>query len=72
MIQVFYDGGFVTIKDGLLSFNPSPDKVALSSLPTYQRRLARLQAEKLLLKSDQRRLTNWVYKQLTNTWIKGV
>jgi single-stranded-DNA-specific exonuclease len=72
MIQVFYDGGFVTIKDGLLSFNPSPDKVALSSLPTYQRRLARLQAEKLLLKSDQRRLTNWVYEQLTNTWIKGV
>lgn len=72
MIQVFYDGGFVTIKDGLLSLNPSPDKVALSSLPTYQRRLARLQAEKLLLGSDQRRLTAWVYEQLKNTWIKGV
>lgn len=72
MIQVFYDGGFVTIKDGLLTLNPSPDKVALSSLPSYQRRLARLQAEKLLLTSNQQQLISWVYEQLKNTWIKGV
>lgn len=72
MIQVFYDGGFVIIKDGLLSLNPSPDKVALTALPTYQRRLARLQAEKCLLASDQQRLTEWVRTQLKNNWIKGV
>lgn len=72
MIQVFYDGGFVTIKDGLLTINSSPDKVALTSLPTYQRRQARIQAEKLLLTSDQQRLISWVYEQLRDTWIKGV
>lgn len=72
MIQVFYDGGFVTIKDGLLTINPSPDKVALTSLPTYQRRQAKIQAEKLLLTSDQQQLISWVYEQLRDTWIKGV
>ncbi|GMA47211.1 single-stranded-DNA-specific exonuclease RecJ [Tetragenococcus muriaticus] len=60
MIQVFFDLGFVTIKDGMMNQVESPKSQALSESQTYQKRLSKIKTEEFLLLSDLPTLKHWL------------
>ncbi|AYW48530.1 single-stranded-DNA-specific exonuclease RecJ [Tetragenococcus osmophilus] len=60
MIQVFFDLGFVTIKDGMMNQVQNPKPHALSESQTYQKRLSKIKTEEFLLLSDLPTLKHWL------------
>lgn len=64
VIQVFSEAGFVTIKGGVLSLQPTSGKTDLKQTTRYQRQLARYQAEKTLLYDDAATVAQWILRCL--------
>lgn len=58
--QVFLDLGFVSIENGVITYNSNPMKRELTDSPTYQERLNRIQVEKTLYYSNYEELRNWI------------
>ena len=63
MIKVFFELGFVTIEDGLMSKVESPITTPLTKSHEYQLYLKRIEMEKLFVYSDIRQVEQWVLQQ---------
>lgn len=63
MIKVFFELGFVTIEDGLMSKVESPETTPLTNSKAYQLYLKRIEMEKLFVYSDIRQVEQWVLQQ---------
>ncbi|RLL47987.1 single-stranded-DNA-specific exonuclease RecJ [Oceanobacillus piezotolerans] len=57
--QVFFELGFVTITNGVISLNPNPDKRDLSDSIIYRERLNKMELEKVLYYSNYDDLKRW-------------
>lgn len=62
MTKVFLELDFVTMKDGIVTINPSPKKKELTESPTYKKRLELIQMEKTFLYSSYQELKNFFGK----------
>ena len=60
MLQVFFDLGFVRIERGLITAELQPEKHALESAPSYQKRLAKIEMEKQLVYSTFTEVKDWL------------
>ncbi len=56
ILQVFNEAKFVKIENGLMNSLPSPAKVALETMPSYQKFLAKRELEKDLIYSTTAQL----------------
>lgn len=65
MINVFFEAGFVTIEDGVLTLVPAPAPHPLQTTPTYRQQAARFEVGQVLLLSSPARLTTWATQLLT-------
>ncbi|MGY3778234.1 single-stranded-DNA-specific exonuclease RecJ [Isobaculum melis] len=63
MIHVFFEAGFVTIDDGILNIVEAPDKKELTEMPSYEKRIKKMEAERLLVYSNYQDLVAW-FQQL--------
>lgn len=64
MISVFFEAGFVTIKDGVMNIVPNAEKKELTESVTYQNRLKKIAAEEALIYSRFTELETWLKQQL--------
>lgn len=64
MISVFFEVGFVTIKDGVMNIVPNAEKKELTESTTYQNRLKKIAAEEALIYSRFTELETWLKQQL--------
>ncbi len=64
MIHVFFDIGFVTIDNGVMNFVKDAPKCELTESTTYQNRLHKIEAEKILVYSHFAELETWIKDQL--------
>lgn len=60
MINVFFEAGFVTIKDGVLNLVPQAQRRDLKETTSYRRRQAQLEVERALVHSSHPDLVAWV------------
>lgn len=63
MIQVFFDLGFVTIENGVLTKVDNIEKRPLTESKIYQDRLRKIETEKFLLYSDCAVLRQWLWNE---------
>lgn len=63
IIKVFFDLGFVTIEDGLMSKVSNPDAKALEESDVYQAYVHKIEMEKLFLYSNVADIRQWVSQQ---------
>lgn len=59
MSRVFYELGFITVENGLISLNKAPAKRDLTSSATYQKKQAHFALEGKLLYSSYQQLKDW-------------
>ena len=64
MIQVFFEAGFVTIKDDVLKFNEPTNKTDLTQTKRYQKQLAQYKVEQQLLFNDAATVAKWLLEYL--------
>ncbi len=60
MINVFFEAGFVTIKDGVLNLVPQAQRRDLKETTSYRRRQAQLEVERALVHRSHPDLVAWV------------
>ncbi|MFD1850174.1 single-stranded-DNA-specific exonuclease RecJ [Oceanobacillus bengalensis] len=60
MSNVFFELGFVTIKNGVIYLNPSPEKRDLSDSTLYSRYINQIEVEKTLYYSNYEVLKDWI------------
>lgn len=60
MIQVFSEAGFVTIRNGVLSFSPNNEKTDLTQTNRYKEQLAQYKIEQQLLFNDAATVAKWL------------
>ncbi len=60
MIQVFFELGFVTIEDGILTSVKNPENHPLSESDSYQKRKRKIQSEEFLVLSDLPTIKDWL------------
>lgn len=60
MIQVFFNLGFVTIEDGILTSVKNPENHLLSESDIYQMRKKKIRSEEFLLLSDLPTIKEWL------------
>ncbi|MGY3765873.1 single-stranded-DNA-specific exonuclease RecJ [Vagococcus vulneris] len=63
MIKVFFELGFVTIDDGVMSMVENPTQHPLTDSKEYQAYLKRIEAEKLFVYSDVSDIKKWLLLQ---------
>ena len=63
IIKVFFDLGFVTIEDGLMSKVANPSAKALEESDVYQAYLHKIDMEKLFLYSNVADIRHWISQQ---------
>ncbi|MEG0732784.1 MAG: single-stranded-DNA-specific exonuclease RecJ [Vagococcus sp.] len=63
MIRVFFDLGFVTIDDGLMTKVQNPTNKALQESQIYQSYQRKIEMEKLFLYSDIKEIKHWILQQ---------
>jgi len=63
IIKVFFDLGFVTIEDGLMSKVANPSSKALEESDVYQAYLHKIEMEKLFLYSNVADIRQWMSQQ---------
>lgn len=63
MIHVFFEAGFVTIDDGVLNIVEEPAKKELTEMPSYEKRIKKMEAERLLVYSNYQDLVAWFQNQ---------
>ncbi|MFW7432612.1 single-stranded-DNA-specific exonuclease RecJ [Vagococcus carniphilus] len=63
MIRVFFDLGFVTIDDGLMTKVQNPTNKPLQESETYQSYQNKIEMEKLFLYSDIKEIKHWILQQ---------
>lgn len=66
MTKVFFELEFVRIDKGLISVNPSPQKMALTEAPAYKERQSRIELEQLLLYAPYAELKQWFTANMHN------
>lgn len=59
ILRVFYDLNFIFVEDKVIRLNRQPEKQALHTSATYQRRLIQAEVEKTLYYSSQHELKEW-------------
>lgn len=65
MINVFFEAGFVTIEDGVLTLVQAPTPRDLKTTTTYRKYQARFQVDRVLLMSSPATLVTWTNQLLT-------
>ncbi|QQZ10748.1 single-stranded-DNA-specific exonuclease RecJ [Heyndrickxia vini] len=65
MSKVFFELDFVTIKNGLISLNPTTSKRDLLESTTYQEKLEKIKLENELLFSSYQDLKSWFDERMT-------
>ncbi|PBB06798.1 single-stranded-DNA-specific exonuclease RecJ [Salimicrobium humidisoli] len=65
--NVFFDLGFVTIKDGQLFMNTQPEQKSLTESRTFQTRQEQMEVEKVLYYSTYKELKDWMETRLQIT-----
>ncbi|MHC5229437.1 single-stranded-DNA-specific exonuclease RecJ [Enterococcus sp. LJL99] len=66
MIKVFFDLGFVTIENGVLTKVETPASRPLTDSQVYQLRLKKIKTEEFLLYSDRDVLAQWLWNKEEN------
>lgn len=66
MIKVFFDLGFVTIENGVLTKVETPESRPLTDSQVYQLRLKKIKTEEFLLYSDRELLIQWLWNKEEN------
>lgn len=64
MISVFFEVGFVTIKDGVMNIVQNTEKRELTKTDKYKKRLRKIEAEEALIYSHFTELESWLKAQL--------
>ena len=64
IISVFLEAKFVTIDNGIMNPNAKPEKINLEETNTYQKRLNKINAEKLFIYHSFQELSHWMEERL--------